>query len=380
MSAFEKKLKWFCSLRLSVSFNQLLTSFTLVKAFQVFKTMSAQTTFSYAQAARKGIQTQVAEDSNGNAWQFATETFTKVSHTSPSVAVPMAKTTAVASSVTEDVTEPSLCIPRVFPNITKEYIIDVLENYENLGQVERVDMVNKENERGQKFKRVFVHFRKWNLDDSHAVQCRQTALRGEMFQVMYDEPWFWKIGRSFAEKPIFDENHNLVVKEKPVVEAPAALGSGVVQRKSVKTPTVKINIDSKLIPRQVVASKAPHKKVSIREIPTIIPDTVDVKPEPVKTPHIEATPKTTEYQSQIDDLKSMLAAQTEMIRNLQLMMAANQHQQKQQTGPVKVTEKTTVSAVAAPAPETRSKSQESLFADILSENEGVSWADMLDDE
>lgn len=333
--------------------------------------MSAQTTFSYAQVARKGIhaQAQVAEDSNGNAWQFAAGTFTKVAHTSPSVAVPMAKTTAVASSVTEDVSEPSLCIPRVFPNITKEYIIDVLENYENLGQVERVDMVNKENERGQKFKRVFVHFRKWNLDDSHAVQCRQTALKGEMFQVMYDEPWFWKIGRSFAEKPIFDENHNLVVKEKSVVEASAsaaALGSGVVQRKSVKTPAVKINIDSKLIPRQVVAAPAPQKKVSIRETPTIIPDTVGT------------TVKTTEYQSQIDDLKSMLAAQTEMIRNLQMMMAAKQEQQ--QSGTVKAPEETVVSAVAAPEPETRSKSVDSLFADILSENEGVSWADMLDDE
>lgn len=345
--------------------------------------MSAQTTFSYAQVARKGIhaQAQVAEDSNGNAWQFAAGTFTKVSHPSPSVAVPMAKTTAVASSVTEDVTEPSLCIPRVFPNITKEYIIDVLENYENLGQVERVDMVNKENERGQKFKRVFVHFRKWNLDDSHAVQCRQTALRGEMFQVMYDEPWFWKIGRSFAEKPIFDENHNLVVKEKPVIEASAsatALGSGVVQRKSVKTPAVKINIDSKLIPRQVVAAPSPQKKVSIRETPTIIPDTVGVKPKPVETQHVEAAAKTTEYQSQIDDLKSMLAAQTEMIRNLQMMMAAKQEQQ--QSGTVKAPEETVVSAVAAPEPETRSKSVDSLFADILSENEGVSWADMLDDE
>ena len=51
-------------------------------------------------------------------------------------------------------TNPSICVPRVFPNITWKRVKEVFEEL-GLGEVERVDMVNKTNDKGEKFKRVF---------------------------------------------------------------------------------------------------------------------------------------------------------------------------------------------------------------------------------
>ena len=95
--------------------------------------------------------------------------------------------------------KPSLCIPRVFANISRERVKEALEDV-GLGEIERVDMVLKKNSKGEEFKRVFVHFKRWS-SSKEAKAARAAVLNGEMFQVTYDDPWFWKIGMSHAAKP-----------------------------------------------------------------------------------------------------------------------------------------------------------------------------------
>uniref|UniRef100_A0A6C0BBY2 RRM domain-containing protein n=1 Tax=viral metagenome TaxID=1070528 RepID=A0A6C0BBY2_9ZZZZ len=85
---------------------------------------------------------------------------------------------------------PSLCIPRVFPNITSERVKAVFEQL-GLGRVERVDVVVRTGEKGETLKRVFVHL-EWN-DSENAAKARQRLLCGNDIKVIYDEPWFWKI-------------------------------------------------------------------------------------------------------------------------------------------------------------------------------------------
>ena len=97
------------------------------------------------------------------------------------------------------ISEPSLCIPRVFPNITWKRVKDALEDV-GLGEIDRVDMVNKTNDKGEKFKRVFVHFKKW-ATTPEATAAREMVMAGDMFEITYDDPWFWKIGKSHAKKP-----------------------------------------------------------------------------------------------------------------------------------------------------------------------------------
>jgi len=85
---------------------------------------------------------------------------------------------------------PSLCIPRVFPNITSERVKAVFEQL-GIGRVERVDVVVRTGEKGETLKRIFVHL-EWN-DSENAAKARQRLLCGNDIKVIYDEPWFWKI-------------------------------------------------------------------------------------------------------------------------------------------------------------------------------------------
>lgn len=97
----------------------------------------------------------------------------------------------------------SICVPRVFPNITWKRVKDAFEELE-LGKVERVDMVNKTNDKGEKFKRVFVHFKYWNNNET-AQAVKDKLMKGDSIKVVYDDPWFWKVYKSNAPKPTFDK-------------------------------------------------------------------------------------------------------------------------------------------------------------------------------
>ena len=98
---------------------------------------------------------------------------------------------------------PSICIPRVFPNIDWRRVKNVFEEL-GMGEVERVDMINKVNDKGQKFKRVFVHFKKWN-DDPTTRQVKSKLLSGDSVKIVYDDPWFWKVFLSHVPKPTFEK-------------------------------------------------------------------------------------------------------------------------------------------------------------------------------
>ena len=86
---------------------------------------------------------------------------------------------------------PSLCIPRVFSNITEVRIRKVINDL-NMGDIERIDMVSKTTEKGEKFNRVFIHFRKW-ANDGNAAIARERLVNGKEIKIVYDEPWFWKV-------------------------------------------------------------------------------------------------------------------------------------------------------------------------------------------
>lgn len=86
---------------------------------------------------------------------------------------------------------PVLCIPRVYPNISETRIRKIFNDL-NMGDLERIDIVSKTNEKGDKFNRVFVHFRRWN-NSGNATTARELLLNGKEIKIIYDEPWFWKI-------------------------------------------------------------------------------------------------------------------------------------------------------------------------------------------
>jgi hypothetical protein len=91
---------------------------------------------------------------------------------------------------------PSLCIPRMLINIDdinidEKYIANIF-NKLNIGEIHKVDIMNKTNGKGdEKTKRVFVHFKRWFNNDI-ANQTRDRLLNGKEIKIIYGGPWFWK--------------------------------------------------------------------------------------------------------------------------------------------------------------------------------------------
>lgn len=149
------------------------------------------------------------------------------------------------ASQTINRSNPSICVPRVFPNITWKRVKAVFEEL-GLGEVERVDMVNKTNDKGEKFKRVFVHFKHWNKNDT-AKAVKAKLLSGDSVKVVYDDPWFWKVFMSNAPKPQWEKRERkpaagnkkkrtkprLATDEHPGAPTPAKAASELAQLKAM---------------------------------------------------------------------------------------------------------------------------------------------------
>jgi hypothetical protein len=86
---------------------------------------------------------------------------------------------------------PSLCIPRVYSNIDEARIRRVFEELD-MGDIQRIDVISKTNDKGDKFNRVFVHFKQWNASENANI-ARERLINGKEIKILYDDPWFWKV-------------------------------------------------------------------------------------------------------------------------------------------------------------------------------------------
>lgn len=90
--------------------------------------------------------------------------------------------------------QPSLCIPRVFNNITDSKIRQVFDEL-GLGRISRIDIKERKNEKGDPVKRVYIHFEKWFWNEN-AQSARKKLISGKEIKIVYDNPWFWKVSAS----------------------------------------------------------------------------------------------------------------------------------------------------------------------------------------
>jgi hypothetical protein len=108
---------------------------------------------------------------------------------------------------------PSLCIPRVYSNIDERRIRKTFDDL-NLGIIERVDIVRKTTEKGEKCNRVFIHFSRW-FNSRNADTARERLLNGQDIKVIYDDPWFWKVA-AYKEAPRVEEERSYERRREPV--------------------------------------------------------------------------------------------------------------------------------------------------------------------
>jgi len=100
----------------------------------------------------------------------------------------------------------SLCIPRVFNNINYRRIKEwFIKNLRQWGFIERVDLVPVFKQGKQVHKRAYVHYApgRFNMkaDDGQGNNILASFISGDTIQVVYDEPWFWKLSLSRSARP-----------------------------------------------------------------------------------------------------------------------------------------------------------------------------------
>ena len=95
--------------------------------------------------------------------------------------------------------EPSICIPRVFENISDARVTAIFREL-GFGNIDRVDMVLIDREDQKPYQRVFVHFTHW-ADNEQANDVRARLLRGDQIKVVYDDPWWWLLSASRVARP-----------------------------------------------------------------------------------------------------------------------------------------------------------------------------------
>lgn len=98
-----------------------------------------------------------------------------------------------------DKSSPSICIPRVFSEITRRDIKDVFTKVLQESCIERIDMIRKK-AKNDNYQRVFIHLRFWP-DNDRANMIKDRLLNGQDIKVVYGEPWFWKCSASRVPKP-----------------------------------------------------------------------------------------------------------------------------------------------------------------------------------
>lgn len=86
---------------------------------------------------------------------------------------------------------PSLCIPRVDFQITKKQIYEVFEKLD-FGKIDRMDIINKKNTKGQEYKCIFIHFKYWN-NTERISKIKERIIYNNDVKIVYEFPWFWKI-------------------------------------------------------------------------------------------------------------------------------------------------------------------------------------------
>ena len=120
---------------------------------------------------------------------------------------------------------PSLCIPRVFNNIDEKRIRRIFVEL-NLGEIHRIDLVSKTTEKGERFNRVFIHFKHW-FSNENADISRERLLNGKEIKIIYDDPWFWKISayRESNKNNVYSRPYEKPVQKKAIIQFDSDLSS-----------------------------------------------------------------------------------------------------------------------------------------------------------
>ena len=141
--------------------------------------------------------------------------------------------------------QPSMCIPRVFENISERQVREVFEQLD-LGQLDHIDIIERKSEKGEKYKRIFIHFSKWYWNDE-AITARRRLIEGKDIKVVYNMPWFWKISANRWS----NNNQYAMQKESNAIHEDI--------RRNVRRGGPRIEFEDEVRPNEVRSDTRPNK-------------------------------------------------------------------------------------------------------------------------
>jgi hypothetical protein len=197
---------------------------------------------------------------------------------------------------------PTICIPRVFPNINESRIRKVFDDLK-MGQIERVDIVSKTTEKGEKFNRVFVHFKKWN-SEGNAQVARERLLNGKDIKIVYDDPWFWKV--SAYRQPEREHQQKPRAQQKPAYKKPTIeFDDSDEERKPTSSRPVnmkfrKADMDTKKQKQEVQVPRRASSPTRINTNPRINAPPSSPSPSPSPRSPSSSPPRRVEIQEEDD--------------------------------------------------------------------------------
>ena len=93
----------------------------------------------------------------------------------------------------------SLFIPHVFPNFTQKY---VAEAFAELGHVDRVDFVAKQDRDGKPYNAVYIHFKRW-YTNGFAIKTHEDIIENRSVKFYHDESeYYWIVLPNTAKKHV----------------------------------------------------------------------------------------------------------------------------------------------------------------------------------
>lgn len=92
-----------------------------------------------------------------------------------------------------DMSEPVICIPRVFINIDESRIKNVFGKLFGINNIKQINVIKKLDKRDKPYNKVFIHFYSWPIEH---IEIRNKLLEGKEIKIVYEQPWFWKCSAS----------------------------------------------------------------------------------------------------------------------------------------------------------------------------------------
>lgn len=94
----------------------------------------------------------------------------------------------------------SLYIPHVFPNFDREFLT---KQFNQMGDVDHIDMVLKQDRDGKPYNAVYIHFNSWHENQYSIERFHARVLDPELeARFYYDGPWYWIVLPNTAKKHV----------------------------------------------------------------------------------------------------------------------------------------------------------------------------------